>query len=402
LLGALGALGACKRDAKKSDPARTASARTALVEAAEDDAPSAAPADQKRGAAKQAGERVTIAAGKTIAGSTPGDLGRDPTLEPALFEVELGEFQIDRLPYPNDPSKPPVTSVTRARATEMCSQAGGRLCTELEWERACKGPDGQSFAGSSGWDASCAKRPEMCASGFGVLAMGGAMREWTASQVEPIKNYRSNTAAAVRGAPPDAADVDHRCAHRMAVDDSSSSGDLGFRCCYGAANAAAIPSPQWLATVQKVELGADRLAALFASNPKLKSLADGVKFFREEATVSTVLKRGQACSDAGAPAPAETLTTSPLLWNPVPGEEILLVTGQSAGNKSFIVAFHRLPGDRHRVAAAFLMSDEPGPVALVYNPNVKKKLEWAIGWQCHGESGNITYRDEHRVAITQK
>ncbi len=393
-------LGACKRDATaKAAPSATASA--ALVEAADEDAP-AAPQQQKHGAAKKAGEKVTVAAGKLSAGSTPGDLGRDPTLEPALLEVDIGEFQIDALPYPNDPQKPPVTGVTRARAAELCAEAGGRLCAELEWERACKGPDGQPFAGSSGWDAGCAKHPEGCASGFGALAMGGAMREWTASDVEPIKNYRAQSAAAVRGAAADAADVDHRCAHRLAIDPSSSSGDLGFRCCHGAASAPAVPSPQWLPTVQKVELPAERLAGLLSSNPKLRALADGVKYFREEAAVDTVLRRGRSCSDAGAPAAAETLTTSPLLWNPVPGEELLVVTGQAAGNRSFIAAFQRLPGDRYRVAAAMLLDDEPGPIALVYNLNVKKKLEWAIGWQCLGETGNVTYRDEHRVAITQK
>jgi hypothetical protein len=376
-----------------------------LVEAAEEEAPSAAPL-QQHGAAKKAGERITIPAGKFALGSTPGDRGRDPTLEPVLREVELGEFQIDTLPYPNDPAKPPVSGIARARAAELCAQGGGRLCSEIEWERACKGPDERAYAGAVAWDAQCAKHPETCASGFGVLGMAGAMREWTASDVEPIKNYRTNAAAAVRGATADAADVDHRCAHRLALDPTSSSADLGFRCCYGAANSAAISSPQWLATVQQVELPVSRLAELFASNRKLKALAEGVKYFREEAAVTSVLRRGQPCNDGGAgggsPPPGQTLTTSPLLWNPVPGEEILVVVGQAAGNQSFVVAFHRLPGDRYRVAAALTMADEPGPIALSYNLNVKKKLEWAIAAGCPGESGNVTYRDEHRVAITQQ
>ena len=48
---------------------------------------------------------VAIGAQKLLSGSTPGDRGRDPTLEPAGVAVELGAFDIDRAPYPNEPGK---------------------------------------------------------------------------------------------------------------------------------------------------------------------------------------------------------------------------------------------------------------------------------------------------------
>ncbi len=391
---------ACNRE-KNSGVVVAATGSAALVEAADENGASPH-VEHKRGAARVAGERLSVPGGAFVGGSTPGDRGRDPTIEASQQEVSLEEFKIDALPYPNDPSKPPTTGLPRARALELCEKGGGRLCNELEWERACKGPEGHEFSGGVGWDPECAKHPEHCASGFGVLAMGGALREWTASDVEPLKGFRANAAAAVRGASADVAAVDHRCAHRVAVDATAGSPDLGFRCCYGSTATASIPAPQWQPTVQKVEFSTERLAALFASNPKLKSLADGVKYFRDEASATTVLQRGKSCPDSTAPAPAETLTSSPVVWSPVPGEELLLVTGQSSQNRSFIVAFHRLRGDRYRVASALIMDDEPGPVALVWNQNVRKKLEWAIAWQCPGESGNITYREENRVAITQR
>jgi hypothetical protein len=395
------ALGGCKRGEEGSSAVAAATGSAALVEAA-DEAVVMPRSDQKKGSARRAGERVTIPAGVFVAGSTPGDRGRDPTLEARELEVNLGEFVIDALPYPNDPARPPVTGLPRAKAHEACAQAGGRLCHELEWERACKGTEANEYAGGKAWEPECAKRPETCASGFGVLAMAGAMREWTSTDVEPLKGYRSVAAAAVRGSTSDAADVDHRCAHRMAVDGATSAGNLGFRCCYGAPPTVTIPVPELGPTVQKIEFSTERLASLFASNPKLKPFAEGLKFFRDEAGVGSALKRGKGCPESTPPTPSETLTTPPILWSPVPGEELLLVAGQSAGSRSFIVAFHRLSGDRYRVAAAMLMDDEPGPVVLAYNQNVRKKLEWSIGWQCPGESGNVTYRDEHRVTITQR
>jgi hypothetical protein len=113
--------------------------------------------------------------------------------------------------------------------------------------------------------------------------------------------------------------------------------------------------------------------------------------------VNAALARG----DAGAAPPNTILTTSPLLWNPVPGEQILVVAGR-AGKDAFVVAFYRLPGDRYRIASTFIMKDEKGPVVLGYNGYVRRRLSWAACWDCRGESGNVSYRDDNRVVITQK
>ena len=97
-------------------------------------------------------------------------------------------------------------------------------------------------------------------------------------------------------------------------------------------------------------------------------------------------------------------TTAPLLWNPVPGEEILVVTGRS-GPHSFIVAFHRFADERgesrYRVGSAFLLENEPGPVMLVYDPSARRRLHWMTCQGCYGESGRIRYGDDDRVVITQ-
>ncbi len=365
-----------------------------VLEAAENEA---APAASGRKSAKAAGsERVEIPSGKLIAGSTPGDKGRDPVLEPAMLEVDLGGFTIDRYLFPNDPQKPPLTNVSRGKAAELCQQAGGRLCTELEWERACKGPDDTPYAGGAAWDPACATDPASCASGFGVLGMGAALREWTSSDVAPIENMQPK-AAALRGARADASGVDHRCARRMAVDPDSSAPDIGFRCCRGAPNAASIPSPQWQQTYRRADLSIEQVVEMFASVRELKALGPELSYFKEPDDVNIVLARG----DAGGPPPNTTLTTSPLLWNPVPGEEILVIAGK-AQKDAFIVAFYRLPGDRYRIASSFVMKNEKGPVALGFNGYVRRRLTWGVCWECRGESGNVTYRDDGRVVITQK
>ena len=366
----------------------------AVLEAAENDtADAAAPQSKGKVAAEPS---IKIGSGKLVAGSTPGDPGRDAVMEPAMLEVELGAFTIDRHLYPNEPGKPPLTGVSRAKAEGLCQARGQRLCTELEWERACKGEAANAYATGAQWDPACAKDAASCASQDGVAAMGGALREWTASNVQPIENMVV-LAAAVRGARADAAAVDHRCADRTAVDPAAAGADIGFRCCGGPPNAAQIPSPTWQQTYRRAELSPADVAKMLASVPHLKDRAVDVTFFKEPDDLSIVLARG----DAGAPPQNVTLTTAPLLWSPVPGEELLVVAGK-AGKDAFVVAFYRLPGDRYRIGSSLWLKGEKGPVVLGFNGYVRRKLPWATCWDCNGESGNVTYREDGRVVITQK
>lgn len=385
---------ACSSGDSTSTQAPSLKPQGSVLQAADNEGEDAGRPQSKGKAATEA--RVAIAAGKLAAGSTPGDPGRDAVLEPAMVEHELGPFTIDRYLYPNDPAQPPLTGVTRARAEELCQKRSQRLCTELEWERACKGDEGNTYATGPQWDPTCAKDPASCASALGVTAMGGSLREWTASDVQPIENLIAK-AAAVRGARGDAAPVDHRCAHRAAVDPAASGPDIGFRCCGGPPNAAQISSPSWQQTFRRAEISIAEVTKMLASVPNLKDLSSEISFFKEPDDPNVVLARG----DAGAPPQNVTLTTAPLLWSPVPGEELLIVAGRSAKD-AFIVAFYRLPGDRYRIGSTMWMKGERGPVVLGFNGYVRKKLSWATCWECNGESGNITYRDDGRVVITQK
>jgi hypothetical protein len=390
----------------KSDGAPDAGAATVLpsakgkvLEAAENETTKDAGSTAKAAA----DPTVPIPAGKLVAGSTPGDRGRDPLVEPALWEVELGAYDIDRAPYPNEPGKPPLTGVTREKAGELCKARGRRLCTELEWEHACKGPGDDPFAGRAAWDPACAKTPDSCASGFGVLAMGSALREWTSSEVAEVKELAPG-GAAVRGASASAAEVDHRCAHRSRADATASSDDLGFRCCGGAPNAASVPAPAADPTFTKVDFGPEKVAELFSTVPQLRKLGGDLKYFDEAAAKEVVAR-----SDAGDPPKGVTLTTSPLVWSPIPGERILVLTGL-AGDDSFIVAFYKLPDDRYRLASTMVLHKDKGPVVIGYSGydgrRTKERsigsLDWATCWKCPGESGAITYREDNRVVVTQE
>jgi len=339
-------------------------------------------------------ELVDIPGGAFTAGTRPGRPGRQPALEPRSYRVELGPYQIDKLPYPNDPKLPPLVGVTRAEATRHCAERGARLCTELEWERACKGPLDDLYPSGDKWQDDCTTSAGRCASGFEVLGLGTVVREWTASDVlDPTKN--ESRGAAVRGGGPVSRAAVHRCSRRQVADAETSANDLGFRCCSGAPNAAKVPEPKLGPTFRKKPLKSARLEQLLASHPRTKRLAKDVKFFREPDAANTVVARGPGDRKGFS------FTVAPMIWNPAPGAEYLLVSARSGKDTSFVVAYHVAGDDDYVLAASFVMENEPGPIAFAYSDYIRPRLHFSDCWGCLGETGKILFREPDSVAILQ-
>jgi hypothetical protein len=348
--------------------------------------------------AARADERVVVPAGKLLVGSLPGDDGRDPRIEPAAFEAALSAYEIDALPYPNDPAQPPRTDIKRGEAAKLCGARGARLCTEIEWENACKGGRDDRFATGDGWDSSCTRNLAACASGCGARGMG-AMREWTASDVLPLE-HTDKPRAAVRGSIPAAEAPDHRCAHRIALSGADRAKDLGFRCCRtpagGSPNTAAIPAPKLGPVARKFPIDPEKLADILADVPELASIKPPIRFFADPDDTATVHRRGN-----GADLEGFSLTTTPLIWNPAPGDEVLVALGRT-NKDSFVAALYRLPGGRYRIASSLVMRGDIGPFALAYHPEVRERIVWSSCWKCRGEEGTISLRDGKRIIIVQQ
>ena len=182
-----------------------------------------------------------IAPGALVAG-TPSDA------YPRLADEEIpGEqvivpgFYIDTYAYPNEEGAIPLTNVSREEATKLCSERGKRLCSELEWERACKGPENRLYEYGDRY------RPEPCNTGsqpllrpsglrvacrsdYGVRDMHGGAWEWTRS---PFGRGSTRELAAVRGGNAPAGELVGRCANAIGRSPESRSPSIGFRCCVG-------------------------------------------------------------------------------------------------------------------------------------------------------------------------
>ena len=188
---------------------------------------------------------VWIPPGPLVAGTPYGKTPRIPDEEMPGEQIVMHGFYIDVYPAPNEPGALPQTSVTQAEAIAACAAQSKRLCTELEIERACKGPNNTTYEYGDTYRAQVcntgtARQPGPngmspgCASPFGVHDLHGGAWTWTAS---PWKRDPAKTGlVTIRGGNGPLGDVVGRCANGRGVKPDAPLTDVGFRCCAGDPN----------------------------------------------------------------------------------------------------------------------------------------------------------------------
>ena len=191
---------------------------------------------------------VWIPEGTLVAGTPPEQLPRIADEEMPGEQLVLHGFFIDIFAQPNEEGAIPETGATLAHAAKVCTDQGKRLCSELEWERACKGPENTTYeygdryraeaciTGRSSRMLPSGYRPA-CRSEFGVRDMHGGVWEWTGSH---FGRGRDANLFTLRGGNGAAGEVVGRCANSMARAPETISSQIGFRCCKGEVNEARV------------------------------------------------------------------------------------------------------------------------------------------------------------------
>lgn len=217
-----------KAFAAKPEPAKAV--ETAKVETA---------AIQPRAEGCPAGMKL-IPAGAFKMGTSRDDpmMGFD---EKPLAAVTTRAYCIDFFEFPNRVGAEPKVGVSYQAAEAACKARNRRLCTEEEWERACKGPGNSRFPYGVSFDAAACNTQDgngdprslaasgtfaRCRSAFGIADMSGNAAEWTSSSYGPDTPEKS-----VKGGASDRPDYDTRCASRKSAAPSAHTDKLGFRCC---------------------------------------------------------------------------------------------------------------------------------------------------------------------------
>jgi formylglycine-generating enzyme required for sulfatase activity len=213
-------------------------------------------------------DRVAIPAGPFTEGSTRGDEDERPVRKVTVKAFAIDRTEVTRGDYAacvtsghcqataqktavdGSDAKLPITGVDWNDAQAYCKFAGGRLPSEVEWEKAARGTDGREYPwgndldcaranwGSFEGEGPCAgKNPghpvavgqyPTGASPYGLLDMGGNVWEWVADKYDEDPGRR-----VVRGGSCCTFFVGPRAANRNAWAPDHRDGDLGFRCAAG-------------------------------------------------------------------------------------------------------------------------------------------------------------------------
>ena len=127
-----------------------------------------------------------------------------------------------------------VKGMTQDEARRICAKFNKRLCTEDEWEKACKGPDSAIYTYGDTFDAERCPAPGFstsyqtndfpdCVSGYGVLGMSGGVGEWTATERGGVPIIKP----AMVGSGP----TYTRCAGQAGLEEGRLDRNVGMRCC---------------------------------------------------------------------------------------------------------------------------------------------------------------------------
>jgi formylglycine-generating enzyme required for sulfatase activity len=153
----------------------------------------------------------------------------------------VASFCIDEYEYPNQPGVLPVTNVSWEDAQRVCASEGKRLCTEEEWEKACKGPGNARFPYGNEFDANLcntkdpqnrdrklaeAGRFSQCRSGYQVADLSGNVGEWTSSD-----SGDGSSGKIQKGGASDRSVQAVRCSARASTAPTERKQTVGFRCC---------------------------------------------------------------------------------------------------------------------------------------------------------------------------
>jgi len=212
---------------------------------------------------------VWVPRGPLVAGTPETSLPRVADEEMPGEQVILKGFYIDVFPYPDEEGAIPLSNVTQDAAGALCAERGKRLCSELEWERACKGPENRRYeygdtyrAERCGTGGIPVMRPTgirvACRSEFGVRDLHGGAWEWTSSAWGRGGGAGLFT---LRGGNAPEGEVVGRCANARPQNPAQKSGTVGFRCCAGPPNTVEVvlniqrgPSLELLPRIDKAEL----------------------------------------------------------------------------------------------------------------------------------------------------
>jgi formylglycine-generating enzyme required for sulfatase activity len=196
-------------------------------------------------------DMVYIAASSFNMGSKSFPFPKDAKLVHSVF---LDSYCIDKYEYPNKLFTLPASEINYQDASKKCAEQGKRLCTEAEWEKACKGPEFFEYPYGKKYEINACRiskdrmdgpkisgEMEQCVSKYGVFDMSGNVAEWVSDYYDEKYYYSSpqsnpkgpdkGTMRVIKGGSWVDFGLRTKCSYRDNKSPDYTNKRVGFRCC---------------------------------------------------------------------------------------------------------------------------------------------------------------------------
>ena len=341
-----------------------------------------------------------IPKGALVVGTPRDRVPRVADAEMTGEQVVMNGFYIDLFPYPNEAGAIPKTNLTRDEAKEICEATGKRLCTELELERACKGPDNKTFPFGDEYRAEpCGTGDRRgvapngfhgtCKSPFGVPDLIGTVWVWTASDW----GRGTDGLVALRGGNDANGELVARCANGRGAKPELKAQDVGVRCCAGPENTFAVTLAVTRGDALRFKRGDDDLLHAFElairSTP---GLAEGL--------LGPSRMSGSPDKRSGLADQQTFVAERSWSWHPLGNEELMLGAGctRPGDDKSCGVMIGRFDPSKLE-PLAWVSTDHWQPT--IGETETAREL-WIYGGDDHGAFRKRVSYDWGRIGIAEK
>ena len=152
------------------------------------------------------------------------------------------------------------------------------------------------------------------------------------------------------------------------------------------------PSSQTYPPFRRTTVAIEDLTKLVSAAPELARVGGEVSYF-DPGDGSYIVR-------STADRQGVSFTTQPLLWSPEPGQQVLVVAARGK-TASFVAAWWVLPDGGYRLASSLVMLGEITPIALAWRPGERATLWWTSCWQCPGETGHVSVKEDGHLVIVQ-